>query len=449
MRSPARVLALRTRRRGPACNHAGVTRRSPHSQRLCLLVGLLLSAPVLSAQGTAAEPVTYVTEGDTKASVIQRLGWPTGTAAANNREVLSYPQGQVMLVAGKVVQVIANTSTARPGSRYVPPLQMSSLGSPAPASPPNRAVQPAPTRLTLPRVVPAQQRAPAAPRPPAQSHPAPQLELRGILRAPLLFLGIVGGFAMVVGLAARFALSQRRKLGRDLDRYAPRQPAARRTSPPYYAPPRTSEPPPLPIRPVEIVRQPPSPFDGPLTFKLIDALEWRRFEELSAAYFRTQGLRAVCNELSRPDDDSLGDGGIDIRLYRASHPEPYAIVQCKAHSGPMKVESVRAFFGVMTAEHVGNGYFVSSNGFYRHASDFARANGITLITGQQLLDSLNYLPADTLAALRREVWRDDYHTPTCPRCGIKMVRRESETPFWGCSHYPACNHTIPMRASER
>jgi restriction system protein len=195
---------------------------------------------------------------------------------------------------------------------------------------------------------------------------------------------------------------------------------------------RPAEPPPLPA----------SPLTGPLTFELIDALEWRRFEGLAAAYFRTQGFRAEQTGFG-------GDGGIDLKLYRDSRPEPYAIVQCKAHSGQVKVEPVRAFFGVMAADQIAHGYFVSSNGFTKPALDFAHGKSLTLISGQQFLDSLNYLPAETLASIRRDVWLDDYHTPTCPRCGIKMVRRESETPFWGCSRFPTCNHTIPMRSGER
>ena len=123
----------------------------------------------------------------------------------------------------------------------------------------------------------------------------------------------------------------------------------------------------------------------------------RRFEELTAAYFRAQGLRAVCNELSRQDSDSHGDGGIDIRLYRDSRPEPYAIVQCKARSKESDLDMVRAFFGVMAANRIANGYYVSCNGFTGPACDFARDNGVTLISGQQLLDSLNYLPAETIA----------------------------------------------------
>lgn len=400
------------------------------------------------AQG-AAEPVAYVTLGDSKEAVIRRLGWPTGTATANNREVLSYPQGQVMLVAGRVVQVVASTSAAKPGSHYVPPLQMVSSGAPAPAASPDRPGQPVPALPAAPRAAAAQQRVPAAPPPPAQSHPAPQLEFSSILRAPLLFLGIVGGCATLAGLAARFALGQRRKLGRDLDRYAPPQPAVRHVNPPYYAPPRASEPPPLPIRPVESPPPPPSPFDGPLTFELIDALEWRRFEELSAAYFRTKGLGAVCNEIRRPNSDSHGDGGIDIRLYRDSRPEPYAIVQCKAWSKESNLDMVRAFFGVMAANRIADGYYISSNGFTRPAYVFARDNGFTLISGQQLLDSLNHLPAETLASIRRDIWRDDYHSPTCPRCSSKMVRRKARTPFWGCPRYPDCDHKIPMRAAER
>ena len=424
-----------------------MTRRPPHSPRLCLLLGLLLAAPVLSAQGSTTEPVTYVTEGDTKASVIQRLGGPTGTAAANNREILTYPQGEVILVDGKVVQVRAATN-APATPQYRPTLPRA---TPAQAHEPNTpppSVRPRPTSAPTTQPEPPRPLSPArqpTATPPVNLSPSPV----SLLSGPLLFFAIIGGAMLLVSAAARIAIAQRKKLAQDLDGYAPRQPAARRASPPYYAPPRTSEPPPIPIRPVEIVRPAPSPFDGPLTFELIDALEWRRFEELSAAYFRAQGLRAVCNELSRQDSDSHGDGGIDIRLYRDSRPEPYAIVQCKARSKESDLDMVRAFFGVMAANRIANGYYVSCNGFTGPACDFARDNGVTRISGQQLLDSLNYLPAETIASIRRDIWRDDYHTPTCPRCGSKMVRRESATPFWGCSHFPSCKHRIEMRASER
>jgi len=413
-----------------------VTRRSPRSPRLSLLVGLLLAVTVLSAQGSTAEPVTYVTEGDTKASVIQRLGWPTGTTTGNNREVLTYPEGEVILVDGKVVQVRAATNApATPQYRPRNTLpRATSAQAPAPTAPPP-SVRPRPTAAPATPPEPPRPRSPArqpTAAPPANLFPSPF----SLLSGPLLFIAIIGGAMLFVSAAARIAIAQRRKLAKDLDRYAPRQPAARRASSPYYTPPHTSEP-------------PPSPFDGPLTFELIDALEWRRFEELSAAYFRTQGLRAVCNEIRCQDSDSHGDGGIDIRLYRDSRPEPYAIVQCKAWSKESNLDMVRAFFGVMAANRIADGYYVSSNGFTGPAYDFARDNGVTLISGRQLLDSLNYLPTETLASIRRDIWRDDYHTPTCPRCGSKMARRESATPFWGCPRFPRCKHKIEMRGSER
>ncbi len=426
-----------------------MTRWSPPLPRLCLLLGLFLTVSGLLGQSAGTQSVTYVTIGDTKASVIQRLGWPTGSAAASNREVLTYPHGEVILVDGKVVQVrAAKNAPAVPQYRPRPTLPgASSVPVPASVTPPP-AVRPRPTLTPTtqpepPRAV-APVRQPTA-TPPSNLFPSPF----SLLRRPLLYLAIIFGVMLFLATAMRIAIAQRKKLGRDLDRYAPRQPAARRSGPPRYPVPRASEPPPIPIRPAEILHPPPCPFDGPLTFELIDALEWRRFEELSAAYFRTQGFRVVGNELNRPDTVSLGDGGIDLKLYRGSDPEPYALVQCKARTKASDLDMLRAFYGVMSVNGIALGYYVSCNGFTPPATDFARANGVTLISGRQLLDCLNDLPAETLASIRRDIWRDDYHTPTCPRCGLKMVRRESATPFWGCSRYPACDHKIPMRADER
>lgn len=40
---------------------------------------------------------------------------------------------------------------------------------------------------------------------------------------------------------------------------------------------------------------------------------------------------------------------------------------------------------------------------------------------------------------------------TCPECGAPVderVNRKTETPFWGCSTWPACDWTMPIPADE-
>lgn len=59
------------------------------------------------------------------------------------------------------------------------------------------------------------------------------------------------------------------------------------------------------------------------TLKLIQDLEWKRFEELSVAYYLEKGIRAETTPLG-------ADGGIDIKLYQDNSGKATTIIQCKA-----------------------------------------------------------------------------------------------------------------------
>jgi restriction system protein len=76
---------------------------------------------------------------------------------------------------------------------------------------------------------------------------------------------------------------------------------------------------------------------------------------------------------------------------------------------------------------------------------------MTLIDGRDLLKRLESLPPEAQADLCTRVTAGDYTTPTCPKCGIKMVRREAGkgrslgSEFWGCPKYPRCRQTFQMK----
>ena len=61
---------------------------------------------------------------------------------------------------------------------------------------------------------------------------------------------------------------------------------------------------------------------------LLSTIEWRRFEDLAAEYYREKGIRC--------ETTSLGaDGGIDLKLFQDDSGKPTTIVQCKAWVGRM------------------------------------------------------------------------------------------------------------------
>ncbi len=179
------------------------------------------------------------------------------------------------------------------------------------------------------------------------------------------------------------------------------------------------------------------------SLELLQKLEWRRFESVVAAYFRESGYRTKsCN---------LGaDGGIDIYLYKNN--ELQALVQCKAWSKTLVgVKEAREFFGVLTLHRVKLGFLITSGRFSLDAINLARqirSQGrcrVDLVTGERFLGFVSQLPANQQNKLLEFATDGDYSTPTCPHCGIKMVRRSSRSngnEFWGCRNYPRCHQIL-------
>jgi restriction system protein len=174
-------------------------------------------------------------------------------------------------------------------------------------------------------------------------------------------------------------------------------------------------------------------------------LEWKRFEQITEAYFNRIGWR------TRPA--RIGpDGGVDIYLYKPDTTKVAAVVQCKAWNRyKVGVKPVRELYGIMAAESVSQGYFVTSGEYTLEALSFVQGKNITLIDGSALIERIRALPKEFQEELHRMATDGDYKTPTCPRCGRKMVRRIGEKgrgagmPFWGCPAYPRCQAVLNMK----
>jgi restriction system protein len=124
------------------------------------------------------------------------------------------------------------------------------------------------------------------------------------------------------------------------------------------------------------------------------------------------------------------------------------ILQCKAwNTYQVGVKPVRELLGVMAHNGVSKGIFLATGAFTREAVEFASASPIELVTGQDFLAKINELPADFKDELLREATKGDYLTPSCPSCGIKMVKRSgSRGEFWGCQNYPRCRQRFARSA---
>ncbi len=194
-----------------------------------------------------------------------------------------------------------------------------------------------------------------------------------------------------------------------------------------------------PVRTEPFVRSTPSEW----SLALLQSIEWKRFEEVVAAYFRAKNFRCETIEYGP-------DGGVDGRLYFGDLPDAVGIVQCKAWgSKQVGVAPVRELLGVMAHEKVSRGYFCATGDFSKEAIAFAAANPIKLISGRDLLDAIAQMPAEARGQLLAVSTTGDYTTPTCPSCGIKLVERTiGSRSAWACRHFPRCRTKI-FRKSER
>lgn len=171
-------------------------------------------------------------------------------------------------------------------------------------------------------------------------------------------------------------------------------------------------------------------------------IEWRRFEAVCEAFYAQAGL-------TTRSQSHGADGGVDIWL-ESQHMDQPRIVQCKHWQGkPVGVKEMREFLGVMTANKLRHGTFVTSSTFTADALAFAADNGIHLQDGAALLKLIGQRTPDQQAALLAVAYEGEYWRPTCASCGTKMVERTSgkfARPFWGCANYPTCRGRAILKA---
>lgn len=174
-------------------------------------------------------------------------------------------------------------------------------------------------------------------------------------------------------------------------------------------------------------------------------LEWKRFEDLCGDYFVAKGHNTKIT-------GNGADGGIDVALYATQETDKLiAVVQCKAWTNrKVGVKDLREFFGVMAAEACPLGIFISRSGFSDDANAFAADKAIKMVDSEKLLALILGLPDTQQAKLLEQTFSGDFHTPSCPKCAIKLSWRSSQKgsqpgkAFWGCGNFPKCRYTLQI-----
>ncbi|MCC5045534.1 MULTISPECIES: restriction endonuclease [Xanthomonas] len=176
---------------------------------------------------------------------------------------------------------------------------------------------------------------------------------------------------------------------------------------------------------------------------------WRQFEQLVGEAFRRQGYSV--------EETGLGgaDGGIDLILRKDGR---RTLVQCRQWKRQqVGVSIVREMFGLL-AHHHAHAVKIACIGTYtKDAERFAEGKPIELIGGEQLLDMIRAVQQQATAQSTSAPVRIDpvfastestasatIATPSCPRCGSKLVQRRNRRTrenFLGCSQFPKCRGT--------
>lgn len=441
-----------------------------------------------------AQRAPDIPRGMTAAEVVRLYGWPKGKSATNDRENWLYEKFQVTLSDGRVIAVTyvssAGASSVRPhdavriGAAPVPP---SAAGAPGATLPSSVRLSPE-KRPQVPVEPPSPERRESIRSSPAHPSPGPGLPIAdrsqkgGSVSKPAptsisrrvdriqssdanrssgsgswftAAAAGVTGLLIVLGTLVALRLRARSFSGPTAAPLTP-VPAVRRSSswqdsvaerlraanaapivPPVLSPPVA--PSDLPANLERRMRHPSAPPTAAvLTVALLRDLEWKRFELIVQLYYQATGVRA---ELTCAG----ADGGVDVKLYRAGSDQPYGYVQCKAWgSRKVTLRDVREFLGVMAADRIGQGVYVTTSDFWPDARSFAQANGIFAFNASNFVAKFAALPAGDREHILATVTKGDFTTPSCPKCEAKAVSRERKrggVKFWACR----CGWTMTAR----
>lgn len=173
----------------------------------------------------------------------------------------------------------------------------------------------------------------------------------------------------------------------------------------------------------------PGPDIATWSIELLNALEWRRFEAVCTACFRSMGL-----EVSGAQPADVGQ--FDLVLSGNGAPQTTILLRClPSRSIPVGEEEVRGLLADLRREGPAHGILVTSGTFTRAALELADGATLRLLNGRDLLGRLTQLSAAQCSALLEHATEGDFVTPSCTNCGEKLLPGKDAT-AWRCPH---CN----------
>ena len=175
--------------------------------------------------------------------------------------------------------------------------------------------------------------------------------------------------------------------------------------------------------------------------ELIDKVEWRVFEKLCIGLWRAKGFDVE-------ETGSGADGGVDFYLRARETNKRIGAVQCKSwKTKQVDVKTVRELQGVITSENLKLGLLMYSGVLSEAAKEFINKPTVSVKEqgASEIYKQVVLLTEQEQSNLLAEVVKEDYLTPSCPNCDIKMVERTAKRTgkkFLGCPNFPSCRYTI-------
>ncbi|MDD5297815.1 MAG: restriction endonuclease [Rhodocyclaceae bacterium] len=172
-------------------------------------------------------------------------------------------------------------------------------------------------------------------------------------------------------------------------------------------------------------------------------MDWKRFEEVCAAYYEETGVPCKAMYLGQV-------GGIDVRLFQDGPEKPSGIARCKASSvHRLDGRPVVDLVGAMARQRITKGFYMTREGFHEDAVEVAAKHGITLVDSHILLSLIQRLPPKAQKHLLEFATGGDWSTPTCPACGVKMDRRSRNgAEYWRCPNAVRCGKRLKIHKLE-
>ncbi|MCK6077402.1 restriction endonuclease [Paenibacillus silvae] len=168
----------------------------------------------------------------------------------------------------------------------------------------------------------------------------------------------------------------------------------------------------------------------------IDQMDGFRFEQYLAHLFRSQGYKAEVTK-------AVGDFGADLILTKEGM---RIAVQAKRYSKNVGIKAVQEAQSSIAHYRADEAWVVSNSEYTAAAYELAKSNKVRLFNREALIEmmlAMNDQKANDFQAADPKI------SPiknVCPRCASDLVERSGpKGVFYGCSSFPKCRHTAPLK----